>query len=77
MGKRGLYPTLSTKKSGEEVRLMMDFLSLCDGKTSLMKIADKLNVPIWDLYDLCDKLEEHELLECDEGVERQSEAIKQ
>ncbi len=63
MGKRGLYPTLSTKKSGEEVRLMMDFISLCDGETSLLNIADKLNVPIWDLYDLCDKLERHELLE--------------
>lgn len=63
MGKRGLYPTLSTKKSGEEVRLMMDFISLCDGKASLLNIADKLNVPIWDLYDLCDKLERHELLE--------------
>jgi len=62
MGKRGLYPTLSTKKSGEEVRLMMDFISLCDGKTSLLNIADKLNVPIWDLYDLCDKLEKHNLL---------------
>jgi aminopeptidase-like protein len=66
MGKRGLYPTLSTKKSGEEVRLMMDFISLCDGKTSLLNIADKLNVPIWDLYDLCDKLEKYNLLESNE-----------
>jgi len=66
MGKRGLYPTLSTKKSGAEVRLMMDFISLCDGKTSLLNIADKLNVPIWDLYDLCDKLEKHNLLESNE-----------
>ena len=66
MGKRGLYPTLSTKKSVEEVRLMMDFISLCDGKTSLLNIADKLNVPIWDLYDLCDKLEKHNLLESNE-----------
>ena len=66
MGKRGLYPTLSTKKSGGEVRLMMDFISLCDGGTSLLKIADILNVPIWDLYDLCDNLEEHQLLENNE-----------
>ncbi len=66
MGKRGLYPTLSTKKSGEEVRLMMDFISLCDGRTSLLNIADRMNLPIWDLYDLCDKLEEHRLLESDE-----------
>ncbi len=68
MGKRGLYLTLSTKKSksGKEIKLMMDFISLCDGRTSLLKIAEKLDVPIWDLYDLCDKLEEHRLLESNE-----------
>lgn len=62
MGKRGLYPTLSTKKSGEQVRLMMDFISLCDGRTPLLEIADRLNVAIWDLYEICDKLEDHDLL---------------
>lgn len=62
MGKRGLYPTLSTKKSTAEVKLMMDFISFCDGTASLLQIADKLNVAIWDLYDICDKLEEHNLL---------------
>lgn len=66
MGKRGLYPTLSTKTSHEQVRLMMDFISLCDGKTSLLKIADRLNVPIWNLYEFCDKLEEHRLLNVNE-----------
>jgi len=66
MGKRGLYPTLSTKKSGGQVRLMMDFISLCDGKTSLLQIADRLGVAIWDLYELCDKLEEHDLLSVNE-----------
>jgi aminopeptidase-like protein len=62
MGKRGLYPTISTKTSANEVKLMMDFISLCDGRTSLLQIADRLNVPIWDLYEFCDKLEEHRLL---------------
>ena len=62
MGKRGLYPTLSTKKSGEDVKLMMNFISLCDGKTSLLNIADKLNVPIWNLYDLVEKLTEKKLI---------------
>ena len=62
MGKRGLYPTLSSRKSTEEVKLMMDFISLCDGQTSLLKIADRLNVPIWDLYDFCEKLEKHKVL---------------
>jgi aminopeptidase-like protein len=66
MGKRGLYPTLSTKKSGEEVRLMMDLISLCDGENTLLEIAETLNTAIWDLYELIDKLIEHKLLEVNE-----------
>lgn len=63
MGKRGLYPTLSTKKTLEEVRLMMDLISFCDGTTSLLEIADILKVPIWSLYELVDTLVSHKLLE--------------
>ena len=62
MGKRGLYPTLSTKKSGEQVRLMMDFISLCDGNSSLLEIADRLSVPVWDLYEMAEKLQSHNLI---------------
>ena len=66
MGKRKLYPTLSTKKSGEEVKLMMDFISLCDGKNSLLEIAESLNVPIWNLYDVVKKLENQDLISANE-----------
>jgi aminopeptidase-like protein len=66
LGKRGLYPTISTKTSANEVKLMMNFISLCDGKTSLLQIADRLNVAIWDLYEICEKLEEHNLLNINE-----------
>tara|TARA_B110001450_G_scaffold201859_1_gene191031 strand:- start:1453 stop:2193 length:741 start_codon:yes stop_codon:yes gene_type:complete len=66
MGKRGLYPTLSTKKSDEQVKLMMDLISLCDGKNTLLDIAETLNTPIWDLYELIDKLVELKLLEANE-----------
>jgi len=66
MGKRGLYPTLSTKKSHEEVRLIMDLISLCDGENTLLEIAETLNTAIWDLYELIDKLLEHKLLEVNE-----------
>ena len=31
LGKRGLYPTISTKNSKNEVRLLMDILHTCDG----------------------------------------------
>jgi len=62
MGKRGLWPTLSTIESAKPARLMMDLISLCDGTTSLLEIAERLNVPIWDLYGLVDKLKSHGLI---------------
>jgi aminopeptidase-like protein len=62
MGKRELYPTLSTKKTNKEVMLMMNFLSLCDGESSLLEISDILNIPIWDLYKIVEKLESHNLI---------------
>jgi len=66
MGKRGLYPTLSTKKSGAKVKLMMDLISLCDGKRFLLEVAESLNTPIWELYDLVETLVSHKLLEIEE-----------
>lgn len=65
LGKRGLYPTLSTKMSGAEVRLMMNLLSLADGKASLIDIAERCGAPIWDLYPIVDKLAAHGLLALD------------
>jgi len=66
MGKRGLYPTLSTKSSGGQVKLMMDLISFCDGNSSLVDIAESLSVPVWDLYDLVDTLVAHDLLEAND-----------
>ena len=63
LGKRGLYPTLSTKKSGDEARMMMNFMSYCDGNHSVLEIAEKINVPSWELYDLIEKLKNHDLIE--------------
>lgn len=62
LGKRGLYPTLSTKTSGEEVRLMMDLITWSDGTQSLIDIAEKCNVPVWSLYPTLDTLLAHDLL---------------
>ena len=63
LGKRGLYPTLSTKKKLEnEVKTTMNFLSLCDGEHSLLDIAEKINHPAWDLYELVEKLILHDLI---------------
>lgn len=66
LGKRGLYPTLSTKTSGVQVWLMMDLITWSDGEHSLLEIAEICNVPIWDLYPIVDRLAEHDLLELKE-----------
>lgn len=68
LGKRGLYPTLSTKSSGAEVRLMMDLITWSDGTKSLFEIADLCGCPIWDLYPIVDKLTKHGLLELDASL---------
>jgi aminopeptidase-like protein len=62
MGKRDLYPTLSTKNLDQEVKLFLDLVSLCDGKKSLLEIAEILNVPIWSLYDKMSILEQKKLI---------------
>lgn len=65
MSKRGLRSTLSTKKLDKQVKLTMDVLSYFDGKTSLLEIAENLNVPIWELYQVIDQLESYNLINTD------------
>lgn len=62
LGKRGLYPTISTKTSGADVRDMMNFISYADGQTSLLEIAEACGVPIWSLYPHVDRLAAHGLI---------------
>ena len=62
LGKRGLYPTLSTKSIHNEVRLMMDLITWSDGTKSMLEIAEICDVPIWELYPIVKKLSDHQLL---------------
>lgn len=68
LGKRGLYPTISSKGSADHLKLMMDFISHSDGQTPLLDIAEKCNAPIWDLYPIIEKLQAHGLLLLQDGV---------
>jgi aminopeptidase-like protein len=45
LGKRGLYPNISTKESGATVRAMMNTISCCDGTRSLLEIAELIGEP--------------------------------
>jgi aminopeptidase-like protein len=62
LGKRGLYPTISTKNSGNEVRNMMNFIAYCDGKYDLFDIQDKIGISIDELFLIAEKLENSELI---------------
>ncbi|MDC3262057.1 DUF4910 domain-containing protein [Candidatus Pseudothioglobus singularis] len=62
LGKRGLYPTISTKNSASDTRLLMELITWSDGNHSLLEIAEKCNVPIWELYPLINELRTHDLL---------------
>lgn len=63
LGKRDLYPNLSKKDSSAGVKTMMDFISWSDGTNTLLDIANKVNVPIWELYDILELLIKYNLIE--------------
>jgi len=62
LGRRGLYPTVGTKDSHEQVRSMLDLLAYADGTHDLIAISDIIGVPAWKLYPLIEKLEIADLL---------------
>ena len=62
LGKRGLYPTISTKDSSAIVRNMMNFLAYCDGSLTNLEIAEKINVPLWSLKQTILELKAENLL---------------
>lgn len=59
LGKRGLYPTLSTRESDLQVRDMLNLLAYSDGQTSLLEMAEIFQVPMWKLVPLARKLSDH------------------
>jgi aminopeptidase-like protein len=62
LGKRGLYPSLSTKSSGSEVGLILDVISWSDGTNSLIEIAELCDVPVWEIYPLIKNLLKNNIL---------------
>jgi len=63
LGRRGLYPSLSTKGGTNSVRPMLDLLAMADGRHSLLDIAVLSGRPIDELADVARALVEANLLE--------------
>lgn len=56
LGRRGLYPTVSTKDTIKEVATMMNLLGYADGRSDLISIADTIGIPVWELQPIYKKL---------------------
>lgn len=63
LGRRGLYPTLSTRQSAAIVRNMMAYLGYVDGKMSNLDIAERIGIPLWDLAETIEQLKQAGVLE--------------
>jgi aminopeptidase-like protein len=55
LGKRGLYPNLSTTSVKAQVADMMNFLAYCDGRHDFCEIADIINVDVFKVIELAEK----------------------
>ncbi|MDD4975385.1 MAG: DUF4910 domain-containing protein [Bacteriovorax sp.] len=52
LGKRGLYPTLSTKETHAKVRTMMDMIAYSDGTISMLEIAEIIKKPMTEMIPI-------------------------
>jgi aminopeptidase-like protein len=63
LGKRGLYPTISTKDTAVQVRSMMNFIAYADGTRDLLAIADLIKENAFDLVPIAQTLFDAGLLD--------------
>ena len=63
LGKRDLYPALLTEHTNSKVMQMLNLITWSDGAHSLIDIAELCESPIWELYPIVKKLEDHKLIE--------------
>ena len=63
LGKRGLYPNISTKESGKIVQNMMNFISYCDGSNSILEISEICGIDFEESYGYYIQMKENSLME--------------
>ena len=62
LGKRGLYPQISTPDTKHLMANMMDVISYCNGENSLMDISEYLSLSFYSVRDIYSTLLENDLL---------------
>jgi aminopeptidase-like protein len=63
LGRRGLYPTLSQRGSGLEVKAMMNILAYADGERDLISLADRIGMSAEECLPTIERLVQERLLE--------------
>ena len=63
LGPRGLYPTISQKGSSSDTSVMMMLIFYSDGRSDLIDISNRLNVPVSELIKIVEKLKACDLIE--------------
>ncbi len=63
LGPRGLYPTISQKGSATDVGAMMMLIFYSDGRSDLIDISNRIDVPVSELIKIVDKLRANDLIE--------------
>ena len=67
LGKRGLYPTLSTNDYPLHLRRMMDLLAYADGESDLLAVCEAIGAPLWEIIPIARNLAAHGLLDLAES----------
>lgn len=62
LDKYNLRESFGAQKLSNQNKLVSDILSLSDGKSSLLSIAEILSVPIWDIYEIANLLIKKKLI---------------
>ena len=63
LSKRNFIVKLVKKSEKQNSYMILHLLSLSDGKTSLIEIAEKCSMPIWKINNIITKLLKHKLIE--------------
>lgn len=62
LGKRGMYPKISTKESGKTVRNLMNFISFCDGENTILDISFLCRISFNEAFEYFLKLKKNNLI---------------
>lgn len=67
LGKRGLYPTISTRESAAQTRAMTNVLAYADGQTDFIDLCRAINAKPTDVASILARLLPHGLVEITPG----------